>query len=113
MSPPENIDISSLQQNLLIGGLEAAEACSDLGITHVVTVDTIVPEADSYSSVVNVFESNIQSLFTTIEFLLKLFKICVFCHDMLVLEAVQCPTVWFFSLLPSISISQMKNTLTF
>ena len=53
MSPPENIDISSLQQNLLIGGLEAAEACSDLGITHVVTVDTIVPEADSYSSVVS------------------------------------------------------------
>ena len=57
MSPPQNIDISSLQQNLLIGGLEAAEACSDLGITHVVTVDTIVPEADSYSSVVNGFPS--------------------------------------------------------
>lgn len=53
MSPPQNIDISLIQQNLLIGGLEAAEACSDLGVTHVVTVDTIVPEADSYSSVVN------------------------------------------------------------
>ena len=58
MSPPQNIDISLIQQNLLIGGLEAAEASSDLGVTHVITVDTIVPEADSYSSVVNGFKNN-------------------------------------------------------
>ena len=70
---PQNIDISSLQQNLLIGGLEAAEACSDLGITHVVTVDTIVPEADFYSSVVNVFESNISGIPDNLE-AFKLFR---------------------------------------
>ena len=53
MSFPQNIDVTLIQQNLLIGGLEAAEACHDLGVTHIVTVDTIVPEATSYSSVVN------------------------------------------------------------
>ena len=68
MSPPQNIDISLIQQNLLIGGLEAAEACSDLGVTHVVTVDTIVPEADSYSSVVNGFKFNNQCSFATVKF---------------------------------------------
>ena len=53
MSLPQNIDVSLIQQNLLIGGLEAAEACYDLGVTHVVTVDTIVPDATFSSSVVN------------------------------------------------------------
>ena len=53
MSFPQNIDMSLIQQNLLIGGLEAAEACSDLGVTHIVTVDTIVPEAIFSLSVVN------------------------------------------------------------
>ena len=53
MSFPQNIDVSLIQQNLLIGGLEAAEACHDLGVTHIVTVDTIVPDAAFSSSVVN------------------------------------------------------------
>ena len=52
MIPPQNIDMSFVQQDLLIGGIEAAEACSDLGVTHIVTVDNVVPETSSYSSVV-------------------------------------------------------------
>ena len=51
MIPPQNIDMSFVQQDLLIGGLEVAEACSDLGVTHIVTVDNVVPETSSYSSV--------------------------------------------------------------
>ena len=58
MSFPQNIDMSLIQQNLLIGGLDAAEACSDLGVTHIVTVDTIVPEATFTSSVVHSYEFN-------------------------------------------------------
>ena len=52
MSPPQNIDMSFFQQDLLIGGMEVAESCSDLGVTHIVTVDNVVPETASYSSVV-------------------------------------------------------------
>ena len=65
MSPPQNIDMSFFQQDLLIGGMEVAESCSDLGVTHIVTVDNVVPETASYSSVVKaiVFISPIMSSF--------------------------------------------------
>ena len=49
---PHNIDVSLVQQNLLIGGIEASEACSDLGVTHILTVDTVIPVSTFYSSVV-------------------------------------------------------------
>ena len=51
MSFSQNIDVSLIKQNILLGGLEAADACSELRITHIVTLDTVIPETPSYSLV--------------------------------------------------------------